>query len=109
MKFNYPVNNFTAGEWSPKMSTRTDVQEIIRSCQELTNYIPQIHGGAQYRGGFSTIVFDDIAQAYFDGLANPGPGDPYMFAKGSLLIPFKTVNTLIVAWYSYHQWALGMY
>lgn len=50
MKFNFPIVNFTAGEWSPKMLARLDTEQYARACKELTNIIPQLQGGAVYRG-----------------------------------------------------------
>lgn len=51
MKYNFPINNFSSGVWSPKMASRTDTQEYGRSLKELTNLIVQMQGGAQYRAG----------------------------------------------------------
>lgn len=51
MKFNLPLNNFTSGEWSPKMQGRTDTEQYQRSCAEITNMFVQMQGGASYRGG----------------------------------------------------------
>ena len=89
MKFNYPDNNFTAGEWTPKMDKRTDVQEIVRSCKSLVNYIPQIHGGAQFRGGTSTISFSNADQAFLDSFIGGSGGDPFISANGVRIIPYK--------------------
>jgi hypothetical protein len=59
MKFNFPINNFTSGEWSPKMSSRTDTEQYSRACENLTNMIVQMQGGAQYRGGTRYIEIQD--------------------------------------------------
>lgn len=88
MKFNFPINNFTAGEWTPKMSTRTDVQEITRSCETLTNYLPQIHGGVQYRGGLQSMILSDVDQAILNTAANPGGGYS-LLPNGVRIIPYK--------------------
>lgn len=50
MKFNFPLTNFSSGEWSPKMIARLDTEQYVRACKELTNIIPQIQGSAVYRG-----------------------------------------------------------
>lgn len=89
MKFNYPDNNFTAGEWTPKMDKRTDVQEIVRSCKSLVNYIPQIHGGAQFRGGTPTISFSNADQAFLDSFIGGVLGAPLLSANGVRIIPYK--------------------
>ena len=46
MKFNQIINNFSSGEWSPKMRARTDVQQYQNACETMLNFIPQIQGGA---------------------------------------------------------------
>lgn len=51
MKFNVPLNNFSSGEWSQKMRSRTDTEQYPRSCNELTNFIVQMQGGVFRRPG----------------------------------------------------------
>lgn len=51
MKFYGPINNFTSGEWSPKMRARTDTDQYAKACESMQNFITQIQGGAAYRGG----------------------------------------------------------
>lgn len=51
MKFNFPINNFQSGEWSPRMLGRTDTEQYTRACEKITNFIPQMTGGAAYRAG----------------------------------------------------------
>jgi hypothetical protein len=64
MKFNFPMNNFTQGEWGPKMQGRVDLPGYANAAAEMTNFIPQTTGGVQYRGGTSRLVMTttDIAQ-----------------------------------------------
>ena len=46
MKFNQIINNFSAGEWSPKMRGRTDAQQYANACEIMKNFLPQVQGGA---------------------------------------------------------------
>lgn len=58
MKFNQVLNNFTSGEWSPKMRGRTDVQQYPNACEALVNFFTQIHGGAFRRPPTNRIALD---------------------------------------------------
>lgn len=53
MKFNFPMNNFISGEWSPKMRARNDAEQFPKACETLENMLVSMHGGAYMRGGFS--------------------------------------------------------
>ena len=44
--------NFTAGELSPRLEGRVDLQKYPNGCQTLENMIVQKHGPASRRGGF---------------------------------------------------------
>lgn len=59
MNFNVPLNNFSSGEWSPKMRTRTDTEQYPRSCVEMTNFITQMQGGAFRRPG-TKFISDEL-------------------------------------------------
>lgn len=45
------LNNFTAGEWSPRLSARIDMAKFANSCQKLQNFLVHPHGGASRRSG----------------------------------------------------------
>lgn len=47
--------NFTAGELSPRLYGRTDIDRYGNAAKELTNAKPVIHGGAKRRGGFRFV------------------------------------------------------
>jgi hypothetical protein len=51
VKFNNLLNNFSAGEWSPKMRGRSEVAQYFQSCELLENFLPKIYGGAFRRPG----------------------------------------------------------
>jgi len=51
VKFNAILNNFTSGEWSPKMYGRSETDQFFRAARELLNAIPMIQGGAFKRPG----------------------------------------------------------
>ncbi len=42
-------NNFSSGELSPLLTTRTDVQQYNNGAKALTNIIPLIEGGVEWR------------------------------------------------------------
>jgi hypothetical protein len=44
--------NFTAGELSPRLEGRVDLQKYPNGCKTLENMIVQKHGPASRRGGF---------------------------------------------------------
>ena len=70
MKFNFPINNFSSGEWSPRMLARTDTDQYARSCEEMTNMITQMTGGAAFRAGTaSRDVLDSATQTYMNARA----------------------------------------
>ena len=43
--------NFTAGELSPRLDGRTDLQKYFNGCKKLQNFITHPHGGASRRPG----------------------------------------------------------
>lgn len=47
--------NFTGGEISSALLSRDDLTRYNASCIRLENIIPQLHGGARFRPGFSFI------------------------------------------------------
>lgn len=83
MKFNLPINNFTSGEWSPKMRSLINTEEYPRSCKELTNMLVQMQGGAQYRAGTRTLNFD---LSLYESSIGPSNTEP---TKDFKLIPYK--------------------
>lgn len=52
MKFNHVLNNFTSGEWSPKMIARTDTEQYKKSALEILNGFVRPQGGVFRRPGF---------------------------------------------------------
>jgi len=45
------LTNFTAGEISPQLAGRTDVEKYANGCRILENFISRVHGGAERRPG----------------------------------------------------------
>ena len=70
MKFSSSTNNFTAGEWSEKMLARTDVDQYQRACKELTNFIPQLSGGASFRRGTFVVPLNVTQDARLQTATN---------------------------------------
>lgn len=50
-KFSHAKNNFIAGELSPKLEGRNDIQEYFNGAATLQNFIPSREGGAMRRPG----------------------------------------------------------
>lgn len=50
------INNFTAGEWTPKLDGRSDLQKYDAACRRLENMRVMPHGGARFRSGFSYVA-----------------------------------------------------
>lgn len=63
MKFYHITNNFTAGEWSPKMLARTDVQQYLSAAKSLLNSFVLIQGGAYRRPGSIHVDLSDYPAA----------------------------------------------
>lgn len=55
---NYPVISFNAGELSPLIDARSDVDKYKFGCRVLENMIPLIHGPAVRRPG--TMFIDEV-------------------------------------------------
>lgn len=60
MSMNDAIFNFNAGELSPKIDTRIDVEKYRAGCRRLENMIPTKYGGAEKRPGFE-FVYDGTA------------------------------------------------
>ena len=54
-KYSPPINALNAGEWSPYLNGRTDMQGYAASAYTLENFIPTIQGPITRRSG-STFV-----------------------------------------------------
>ena len=85
MKFNYLSNNFTSGEWSPKMKARSEVEQYFRAAERLENFIPQIYGGAFRRPGTVRGVLHATNAAKLQNALATGPD---LGSVKSKLIPF---------------------
>lgn len=48
---NVPILSFNAGELSPQIDARSDVEKYGSGCRHLENMIPRIYGGAERRPG----------------------------------------------------------
>jgi len=45
------LNAFNAGEWSPKLKGRSDLEKYSKACETMENFYPFRHGGASRRPG----------------------------------------------------------
>lgn len=48
---NIQIFSFNAGEWSPRLEGRVDLQKYYSSCRICENFIPMTHGPVQRRPG----------------------------------------------------------
>ena len=108
MKFNFPINNFSSGEWSPKMAGRTDTDQYAKSCEEITNFIPQMTGGATYRGATRHLPLLSVTQTEMNLYSNVG-GNPKPAAGAYKIIsytPFDSTRAkiLIITPYKWYVW-----
>lgn len=69
-------NNFTAGEWTPRLDGRSDLEKYDAACRTLENWRVLQYGGVQFRNGF-----EKISQAYLGG------------TKKSFIVPFQYSTT----------------
>ena len=51
-----PVTNFTAGEWSPRLDGRVDIQKYGQACSELVNMTLMPHGPVTRRMGTEFVA-----------------------------------------------------
>jgi len=56
MSFTLLKNNFTGGEWSPRLEGRSDLQGYGSACRVMENMRPMVHGGAVMRGGLEFVA-----------------------------------------------------
>lgn len=54
---NIPIIKFNAGELSPQIDARSDVEKYEAGCRHLENFIPRIYGGAERRPG-TEFIYD---------------------------------------------------
>lgn len=107
-KVNYITTNFTAGEFSPRLMGRVDIERYRNAAKTLRNCYPLVHGGVRRRGGtifvgeagdmteaVRLVPFvkdaatthmlefgDGYVRVYKDGaLVLDGNGDPYEIAS----------------------------
>jgi hypothetical protein len=45
-KASIAQRSFNAGELSPQLKGRTDLEKYANGCDEMINFLPQVHGPA---------------------------------------------------------------
>ena len=50
------INNFNAGEISPKIDARSDITKYFSGCRTLENFIPLVEGGAMRAPGTKFVA-----------------------------------------------------
>lgn len=58
---NISINNFSAGEWSPFLDTRADLEKYSNACIKLENFRPLPWGGATFRQGTVLAGFTKLS------------------------------------------------
>ena len=58
MSVNLPITTFNAGELSPLIDARTDLEKYASGCRTLENMLPRIYGPVERRPG--TIYIADV-------------------------------------------------
>jgi hypothetical protein len=53
------IRSFNAGELTPQVDARSDVQKFAAGCRVLDNMIPRIYGSAAH-GGVRVFGFDCV-------------------------------------------------
>jgi hypothetical protein len=115
MKSSQIITNFTAGEMSPQLEGRTDIEMYFRGVKKLENFLPRPYGGAFRRPGtyyvnevktsskktrMITFIFSNV-QAYILEI-----GDYYMrFYKDEGQIVKSTAD----AWITSTAYVVGNY
>lgn len=105
MKFQFPANNFTSGEWSDKMIARTDTDQYARSARSLENVLVQMQGGAFKRPGFMKTTLDSAVQASING-ASQVRIFPWLLSDGSRCVLIATNDKPVSGtyqWYVYDE------
>ncbi len=97
-RFDYIYTNFSAGEFSPLLEGRIELDKYNSGAKKMRNYRPRPHGPAEARGGTRYI-----AKAKLDGSYNvrliefvPGIEGQYILEFGDLYIRFFTQHGQLV-------------
>jgi hypothetical protein len=80
--------NFTGGEVAPTFESRDDVAKYSSACRVMENFIPQVHGGAYFRGGLQLVGELPAPFVVIPFAFNTDPEDTYAlcFYPGKLRI-----------------------
>lgn len=57
---NVPITTFNAGELTPKIDARYQIEKYRAGCRVMENFIPVIYGPAEKRPG--TVFVRDITE-----------------------------------------------
>ena len=76
--------NFTAGEISPRVAARTDIDRYVNAARRLLNAHPVVHGGAKRRAGSRFVG----PAKYGDGSGGSGGGSGEITGDVILYCPF---------------------
>lgn len=102
------VVSFNAGELSPSIRGRTDLDKYSAGCRTLENYLPRVQGPALKRSGFrfvhpvksaagltTTILAEWGEDVRSNGLETPADGNEDLVGTsldGGIIAPWRVVN-----------------
>lgn len=112
-KFNPIQTSFNAGEWSPLMRGRVDIDKYPSACQLMENFLPSVEGAAFTRGGtkFVQEVKDSSDRTWLVRFQF-SESDSYMLEFGDGYVRFYTNHAQVqvsgvAAWVTTTVYAVG--
>lgn len=102
------INNFSAGEWSPFLDARADLQKYENACLTLENFRPLPWGGATYRQGTVFAGFTKSAASPVRLIPfNYSTSLSYMIEMGDLYMRFWNSDGTQVVVSSASNWVVS--
>lgn len=93
-QFNTAVNSFLAGELSPRMNGRTEIQQYFQGAAELHNQLVYIQGGTYRRPGSRYYnISNSTDKTQYEG-STYSRGIPYTLADGRRCVVMLYPDTL---------------
>jgi hypothetical protein len=106
------INNFNAGELSPKVDARTDIEKYYSGCKTMQNMFPLVEGGGQKMPG--TVFAAETKDSSKESRLIPfqfSDQEAYVLEFGNLYVRFYRddgqLQIAYVAWNTATAYALG--
>lgn len=104
MAFHKFVNNFTAGEWTPFLDGRSDLEKYDNACRTLENMRPLPYGGARIRSGLKYIAAAKTADTPVRLIPfNFSTGTRFVIEMSDLYLRFYSNGTQVLSGGSPYQ------